>query len=174
MCSFWPPTNSTNYRKSIQNFLSSQLENRQWHLQQANHSWQSNPCTEVEAQKEDFNAVSQKDFSSVVQARLQGFGVKIANFSPLYCIAIPRRDLSTKKTKPNNNRKQTRKPQSHVRILIYQTWVGCSFLPDNVFLLVVDYIVQFSSHWDHQILHKPLLGQVVRSWVKLTQGQCKI
>ena len=115
-CSFWPPTNSTNYRKSIQNFLSSRLANRQWHLQQANHSSQSNPCTEVEAQKEDFNAVSQTDFSSVVQARLQGFGVKIANFSPLYCIAIPRRDLSTKKTKPNNNRKQTRKPQSHVRI----------------------------------------------------------
>ena len=36
-----------------------------------------------------------------VQARLQGFGVKIAHFSPLYYIAIPRRDLSTKKTKPN-------------------------------------------------------------------------
>ena len=54
-------------------------------------------------------------------------------------------------------RKQTRKPQSHIRILIYQMWVGCSFLPHNVFLLVVDYIVQFSSHWDHQILYKPLL-----------------
>ena len=54
-------------------------------------------------------------------------------------------------------RKQTRKPQSHIRILIYQMWVGCSFLPHNVFLLVVDYIVQFSTHWDHQILYKPLL-----------------
>ena len=54
-----------------------------------------------------FSAVSQTDFSpdSVVQARLQGFWVKIAIFSPLYCIAIRKRYLSTKKTKPNNNRK---------------------------------------------------------------------
>ena len=37
-------------------------------------------------------------------------------------------------------RKQTRKPWSHIRILIYQTWVGCSFLPHNIFLLVVAYI----------------------------------
>ena len=28
-----------------------------------------------------------------------------------------------------------------LEFLIYQTWVGCSFLPHNVFLLVVDYIV---------------------------------
>ena len=31
---------------------------------------------------------------------LWGFRVKIANFSRLYCFAIPRRDLSTKETKP--------------------------------------------------------------------------
>ena len=31
---------------------------------------------------------------------LRGFGVKIANFSRLHCLAIPKRDLSTKKTKP--------------------------------------------------------------------------
>ena len=31
---------------------------------------------------------------------LRGFRVKIANFSRLHCLAIPRRDLSTKKTKP--------------------------------------------------------------------------
>ena len=30
-----------------------------------------------------------------------GFRVKIANFSQLHCLAIPRRDLNTKKTKPN-------------------------------------------------------------------------
>ena len=30
-----------------------------------------------------------------------GFTVKIANFSQLHCLAIPRRDLNTKKTKPN-------------------------------------------------------------------------
>ena len=47
------------------------------------------------------SAVSQTDFSSAVQVRLQSFGVKIANFSPLYCIAIRRRDMSSKKTKPN-------------------------------------------------------------------------
>ena len=32
---------------------------------------------------------------------LRGFRVKIANFSRLRCLAIPKRDLSTKKTKPN-------------------------------------------------------------------------
>ena len=32
---------------------------------------------------------------------LRGFRDKIANFSRLYCPEIPRRDLSTKKTKPN-------------------------------------------------------------------------
>ena len=30
----------------------------------------------------------------------QGFRVKIANFSRLHCLAIPRRELSTRKTKP--------------------------------------------------------------------------
>ena len=32
---------------------------------------------------------------------LRSFRVKIANFSRLHCLAIPKRDLSTKKTKPN-------------------------------------------------------------------------
>ena len=32
---------------------------------------------------------------------LRGFRDKIANFLRLHCLAIPRRDLSTKKTKPN-------------------------------------------------------------------------
>ena len=32
---------------------------------------------------------------------LRGFRGKIANFSRLHCLAIPRRELSTKKTKPN-------------------------------------------------------------------------
>ena len=32
---------------------------------------------------------------------LQGFSVKIATFSRLHCLTIPRRDLSTKKTKPD-------------------------------------------------------------------------
>ena len=72
----------------------------------------------------------------------------------LYCNSQKRLEHKENQTK---YRKQTRKPQSHIRILIYQMWVGCSFLPHNVFLLVVDYIVQFSSHWDHQILYKPLL-----------------
>ena len=39
-----------------------------------------------------------------------GFRVKIVNFLQLCCLTIPRRDLSTKKTK---YRKMTRKPQSH-------------------------------------------------------------
>ena len=53
---------------------------------------------------------------------LRGFRVKNANFSWLHCLAIPRRDLSTKKNKSNDHRKMTRKPWSHARILIYQTW----------------------------------------------------
>ena len=35
---------------------------------------------------------------------LRGFRVKIANFSQLHCLAIPIRDLSTKKTKPNTEK----------------------------------------------------------------------
>ena len=37
----------------------------------------------------------------------------------LHCLTILRRDMSTKKTKPNNYRKMTRKPQSQVKI----TWI---------------------------------------------------
>ena len=36
-----------------------------------------------------------------IRTWLRGFRVKIANFSRLRCLAIPRRDLGTKKTKPN-------------------------------------------------------------------------
>ena len=36
-----------------------------------------------------------------VLTRLLGFREKISNFSRLHCLAIPRRDLSTKKTRPN-------------------------------------------------------------------------
>ena len=36
----------------------------------------------------------------------------------IFCLAIPRKDLSTKKTKTNIE-KMTSKPQGHVRILIY-------------------------------------------------------
>ena len=35
---------------------------------------------------------------------LRGFTDKIANFSRLYCLAIPRRKLDTKKTKPNREK----------------------------------------------------------------------
>ena len=53
---------------------------------------------------------------------LRGFRVKVAKFLRLHCLAIPRRDLKTKKTKPNILRKMTRKPRNPVRILIYRTW----------------------------------------------------
>ena len=36
-----------------------------------------------------------------IRTWLRGFRDKIANFSRLYCLTIARRDLSTKKTKPN-------------------------------------------------------------------------
>ena len=49
---------------------------------------------------------------------LRGFRDKIANFSRLHCLTIPRRDLSTKKIKPNIEKW----PESHVRILIYLTF----------------------------------------------------
>ena len=60
-----------------------------------------------------------------IRTWLRGFRVKNANFSWLRCLAIPRRDLSTKKNKSNDHRKMTRKPWSHARILIYQTWAFC-------------------------------------------------
>ena len=43
---------------------------------------------------------SKFDMSKIL-TRLRSFGVKMANFSRLHCLAIPRRDLSTKKTTPN-------------------------------------------------------------------------
>ena len=52
---------------------------------------------------------------------LRGFRDKIANVSRLHCLAIPRRDLSTKKTKPNIEIWLESLVRSHVRILIYQT-----------------------------------------------------
>ena len=36
--------------------------------------------------------------------RIRGFRFKTANFSRLHCLAIPKRDLSTKKTKPNKEK----------------------------------------------------------------------
>ena len=36
-----------------------------------------------------------------ILAWLQGFRVKIANFSSFFCLSIPKRDLDTKKTTPN-------------------------------------------------------------------------
>ena len=52
-----------------------------------------------------------------IRTWLRGVRVKIANFSRLQCLAIPRGNLSTKKTKPNIE-KMTRKSRSHVRTLI--------------------------------------------------------
>ena len=52
---------------------------------------------------------------------LRGFRVKIAKFLRLYCLAITRRELSTKTTKPKYW-KMTRKPRTYVTILIYRTW----------------------------------------------------
>ena len=65
------------------------------------------------------------------------FRDKVAKFPLLYYLAIPRRDLRTKKTKP----KKSRKPRSHVRIFTYRTWAmgfyedalesGSEFVPQN-------------------------------------------
>ena len=91
---------------------------------------------------------------------LRGFRVKIAIFSWLHCLVIPRRDLSTKKTKSNNHRKMTRKPRSHARILIYQTWAFCdsnhqeasSINCSTVFFF---YLWCFSAFHDHSPLLIP-------------------
>ena len=61
------PTDSTNYRKCVSNFLSCWLEN---------HGTYSNPGTHVGDQEKDFGALSQTDLtrslvSSVVQASLR-------------------------------------------------------------------------------------------------------
>ena len=64
----------------------------------------------------------QKNLFSVIKILtwLRGFRVKIliATFSRLHCLAIPRRD----KENQSKHRKMTRKPRSHVRILIYRMW----------------------------------------------------
>ena len=56
----------------------------------------------------------------LISNRPWGFGVKIANFSRLHCLAV------TNWLKPNESktkcRKMSRKPWSHVRVLIYRTW----------------------------------------------------
>ena len=39
----------------------------------------------------------------------EAFGAKLPFFSRLYCLVIPRRDLNTKKTKPNIERKWTKR-----------------------------------------------------------------
>ena len=61
---------------------------------------------------------------------------KIANFSRLHCLAIPGRDLSTKKTK-SNVEKMTRKPRNHVRILRYRTWAIPLFTLESVTYVTV-------------------------------------
>ena len=69
-----------------------------------------------------FLSVSVKvDVNSPRSIWLRGFRDKTAHFSRLYCLVISMRDLSTKKTK-RKYRKMTRKPRSHVRILIHRTW----------------------------------------------------
>ena len=56
----------------------------------------------------------------LISNRPWGFRVKIANFSRLHCLAV------TNWLKPNESktkcRKMSRKPWSHVRVLIYRTW----------------------------------------------------
>ena len=54
-----------------------------------------------------------------IQTWIRGWRDKMANFSRLHCLAIPRGDLTTKRTKPNLE--VTRKPRSHVIIEIYRT-----------------------------------------------------
>ena len=56
-----------------------------------------------------------------ILTRLRGLRVKIASISRLHCLAIPVRDLSTKKTKPNVEKL----PESlgvMYEFLIYRTW----------------------------------------------------
>ena len=53
---------------------------------------------------------------------LWGFRDKMANVSRLHCLAIPRRDLGTKKTKLNIEIWPESLAWGHVRILVYQTW----------------------------------------------------
>ena len=61
--------------------------------------------------------------SAAVPRIARGFKVKIANFSRLHCLAIPRKGLSTKKAKQTN--KNDRKLRSHARILRYRTVGYC-------------------------------------------------
>ena len=56
----------------------------------------------------------------ILIAHVRGFRDKISSFSGLHCLAIPRRDLSTKNQTKYG--KMSRKPQSHVIILTYRMW----------------------------------------------------
>ena len=67
---------------------------------------------------------------------LWGFRVKIANFSRLHCLAIPRRDLSTKKTKPN----LVKWPQS-LGVILWKT--EFNIIPNFVFHSPTDPTQQF-------------------------------
>ena len=53
---------------------------------------------------------------------LRGFRVKIANFLRLLCLAIPRRDLRTKKTKQKKNTKPNKEKRSESLGVMLQFW----------------------------------------------------
>ena len=83
--------------------------------------------------------------NSNMTPKLQGENCK---FSPLDCLAIPRRDLSTKKTK--QNKKMTRKPRSHAKISVYRTWaiLYCQKGRGPLSLHVVSRPITFSLFYD--------------------------
>ena len=86
---FRPPTDSTNYRKGVSNFLLIWLTNRQWLFEQANHGAYSNPGTQVGAHNKDFGTVSQTDVTRVT-FRLWGRPIDLkkemnVTFFPLLC-----------------------------------------------------------------------------------------
>ena len=53
---------------------------------------------------------------------LRGFRVKVANFHDSIISQFPEETRAQRKPNLTKYRKMTRKPRSHVRILIYRTW----------------------------------------------------
>ena len=84
---------------------------------------------------------------------LRGFRVKIAHFSRLRCLAIPKRDLENQ-TKYRKIRKMTRKPRSRVKILMYRTlaiekwWEKAPYTSARVSHFMV--LFSFAAHMTRQ------------------------
>ena len=84
---------------------------------------------------------------------LRGFRVKISNFPRLHCLAIPRRNLRTKKTKPNIENL----PESLGVVLEFQ-YIERGYWPTKRLLYFVLWKVWTQESFDSEVDHHALQG----------------